>query len=94
MKKYIATVLIAGAALVAPTAVGQSQRLALDPVRDVAGTAQAVQTQATTFFAPRQPMLSGSLDSDKPAMNPDPLTSWLMALAVLGIIAIRRTRMR
>jgi MYXO-CTERM domain-containing protein len=93
MKKTVATALVALAALAAPVAIGQSQGLALDPVREVAAGAHSVQLKATSFFAPRQAGGSSSLDSDQSAgFDPDPATSWLMALAVLGMIVVRRIR--
>lgn len=93
MRKSVAAALVALAALATPLAIGQSQGLALDPVvRDMAGTAQAVQVKATSIFAPRSAGGDASFDSAKPAFNPDPATSWLMALAVFGIIAVRRMR--
>jgi hypothetical protein len=91
MKKTVATALVALAALATPLAIGQSQGLTLDPVAQVAGTAHSMQVKAATFFAPRQASSSASFEADK-SFNPDPSTSWLMALAVFGIIAIRRMR--
>ena len=90
MKKSVATALVALAALATPLAIGQSQGLTIDPVAQVAGTAHTMQVKAATFFAPRE--ASPSFDSEKSPMNPDPSTSWLMALAVFGIIAVRRMR--
>ena len=92
MKKTVATALVALAALATPLAIGQSQGLTLDPVTQVAGTAQIVQVKAASFFAPRQASSSASFDVEKPGFNPDPATSWLMALAVFGIMAVRRMR--
>ena len=93
MKKSVATALVALAALATPLAIGQSQGLALDPVvREMTGTAHTVQVKATSFFAPRQGSGSAGFDAEKPALNPDPATSWLMALAIFGIIAVRRMR--
>ena len=91
MKMFVATAIFAVAALAAPMAVGQSQGLALAPVNEMAtGALQAVQAQAVSFFADRR---AGGFDDDEPsAVRPDPSTSWLMALAILGLIVIRRTR--
>ena len=90
MKKSVATALVALAALATPLAIGQSQGLSVDPVvREMAGT---VQVKATSMFAPRAGLGSAAVDSGKGGFNPDPATSWLMALAVFGIIAIRRMR--
>jgi len=91
MKKSVATALVALAALATPLAIGQSQGLTIDPVAHVAGTAQTMQLKAATFFAPREAASATSFESDK-SFNPDPSTSWLMALAVFGIIAVRRMR--
>ena len=92
MKKSVAAALVALAALATPLAIGQSQGLTLEPVSQFAGTAHNMQVKAAAFFAPRQSQASASLDDGKSAFNPDPATSWLMALAVLGIIAVRRMR--
>lgn len=94
MKKTVATALVALAALAAPVAIGQSQGLAFDPMRDMAAGAHNVQLKATSFFAPREAGgSSSSLDADQRAgFDPDPATSWLMALAVLGMIVVRRIR--
>ena len=92
MKKSVATALVALAALATPLAVGQSQGLNIEPLTKVAGTAHTVQAKASTFFAPRAASASSSFDSGKPGFNPDPATSWLMALAIFGIIAVRRMR--
>ena len=89
MRKHVATAVIALAALVTPVAIGQS----IDPMKEMAaGSAQAVQIKASSFFAARQASTSASLDSGNSTFNPDPVSSWLMALAVFGIIAVRRMR--
>ena len=91
MKKSVATALVALAALAAPLAVGQSQGLAIDPLVQVAGTAHTMQAKAATFFAPRA--ASGpSFETQTSGTGPNPAASWLMALAVFGIIAVRRMR--
>lgn len=92
MKKTVAAALVALAALATPLAIGQSQGLTIEPMSQFAGTAHTMQVKAATFFAPRPAETSGSLDSAKSSFNPDPATSWLMALAMLGIIAVRRMR--
>ena len=94
MKKSVAAALVALAALATPLAIGQSQGLTIDPVvKEMAGTANVMQVKATSFFAPRATSSGpSSLDSDASGFNPDPATSWLMALAMLGIIAVRRMR--
>ena len=91
MKKSVATALVALAALATPLAIGQSQGLNIDPLAQVAGTAHTVQVKAATFFAPRQSSPGASFETDG-SHHPDPSTSWLMALAVFGIIAVRRMR--
>jgi Ni/Co efflux regulator RcnB len=92
MKKLVATAIFAVAALATPLAIGQSQGIKLDTVNEMAsGAAQAVQARAA-LFAPPRASRSGSMEPGASSVNPDPATSWLMALAVLGIIAIRRTR--
>ena len=91
MKKTVATALVALAALATPLAIGQSQGLTLDPARvSFAGAANNVQARAATFFAPRAS--SGSSFEEDAGAQPNPATSWLMALAVFGIIAVRRMR--
>ena len=91
MKKLVATAIFAVAALATPLAIGQSQGIKLDTVNEMAsGAAQAVQARAA-LFAPRASR-PGSMEPEASSVNPDPAISWLMALAVLGIIAIRRTR--
>jgi hypothetical protein len=93
MKKSVATALVALAALATPLAIGQSQGLAIDPVvKEMAGTAHVMQVKASSFFAPRASSGTASVDSEKAGFNPDPATSWLMALVMLGIIAVRRMR--
>lgn len=92
MKKSVATALVALAALATPLAVGQSQGLAIDPMKEMASGAHSVQVKAASFFAPRTGSEPASLAGGSASFNPDPATSWLMALAVFGIIAVRRMR--
>ena len=88
--KLLATAILAGAVLVAPLAIGQSQGMKLDSVATSA--AQVMQASSASLLAPRATPASASLEAESPSANPDPMTSWLMALAVLGIIAVRRIR--
>ena len=89
MKKTVATALVALAALAAPVAIGQSQGLTFDPMRDMAAGAHNVQLKATSFFAPREAGgSSSSLDADQRAgFDPDlpARDNILMNAAILGI---------
>jgi hypothetical protein len=92
MKKPVAAALVALAALATPLAIGQSQGLTIEPMSQFAGTAHTMQVKAASFFAPRTASSPAVFESAKPGLGPDPATSWLMALAIFGIIAVRRMR--
>ena len=91
MKKSVATALVALAALATPLAIGQSQGLVIEPLTAVADTATSVQAKAATLFAPGAGSPGASFETDSHAA-PNPAASWIMALAVFGIIAVRRMR--
>ena len=82
MKMLAATLIFAGAALAAPAAIGQSQGM----------PTAALQAAVTALAAPFEPNPASFQDSSLTSAAPDSAFSWVMALAFLGFVVLRRTR--
>ena len=97
MKMFAATMILAVAALSAPAAVGQSQGLPVDAVRQVAYSGPELGQVATPSLRSVNPFVQlersgGQAESTTAA--PNPLAAWVMAIVFLGIVVMRRTRSR
>lgn len=95
MKKLTATAILAVATLAGPAAVGQSQGLPVTSASHPTTLASDLVQLAT------RPLLISSrsirefersdVASDS-STSPRPVASWIMALAFLGFVVLRRTR--
>ena len=83
MKMFAAAVIVVGAVLAAPVAIGQSQGLL---------PGAALQAALAVMAAPVEPNSSSFKDSSLSPSGPDSAFSWVMALAFLGFVVLRRTR--
>ena len=91
--RMLAAAILAVGALTAPAAIGQSQGI-------VAGTPEAVQLQpvAAPSYLPNPQLrdfdtASRSFDAGSVGpTGPESAFSWVMALAFLGFVVLRRTR--
>src|SRR5688572_17344535 len=95
MKTFLATLILA-IGLAAPAAVGQSQGIPLNPLRQVASAPELVQasTQALSGRSLASFERSGTTGERAGILGkaPDPLVSWAMAIVFLGLVVMRRTR--
>ena len=83
MKMLAATLIFAGAALAAPVAIGQSQGMPAAVLQ-----ATAVPVSLPVPIEPNDTSFNASLAPTAP----DSAFSWVMALAFLGFVVLRRTR--
>ena len=95
MKTFLATLILA-IGLAAPAAVGQSQGIQLNPVRQM-GAAPAELVQVSTQALSGRSLASFERSGGEERTGilgkaPDPLVSWAMAIVFLGLVVMRRTR--
>ena len=93
MKMLTAAAILAVATLAGPAAVGQSQGLPLNPAQIAAAAPDLVQVAAPIMASGRSIRefeRTGSTEENTSA--PRPVASWIMALAFLGFVVLRRTR--
>ena len=82
MKMFAAAVIVVAAVLAAPAAIGQSQGL----------PSAALQAAVAAVVAPVEPNSASFQSYSSASAGPDSAFSWVMALAFLGFVVLRRTR--
>ena len=82
MKRFAATAIVALAALAAPVAIGQSEGI----------PAGALKAAVAVLSAPVEPNPASFTDSSLASGPAADAFSWVMALAFLGFVVLRRTR--